>query len=457
LLPNGQILVVGGNTGSVLLASAELYDLASGTWLPTGSLSLARRLHTATLLPDGKVLVVGGLGSDNLPISLTELYNAVSGTWSSAGSLPVAFEGHTATLLPGGQVLIAGGYNNGSALATTFLYEPATGIWKTNAPLNVARGHHTATLLPNGKVLVVAGQGNFTPYYLSSCELYDPLAGTWTITGALVTGRRNHSATLLLNGKVLVAGGANSTSPPWLGSVEVYDPATGQWTSGGSLTTARTYHTANLLPNGKVLVAGGTGAGGNAELHDPNQSFSASWQPQIDPYSAPLSLGDILELTGSKFRGVSEGASGQYQDSPSDYPLLQLRSVETGQTSFLVSTQWSSTSFTSVPVWGLPPGYTMMTIFANGIPSTSQIINISVPTPTTPFLMSALTTNGVFQVGFTNSPGALFAELMTTNLNLPLSNWTVLGKVTEPSPGQFQFVEPSATKAIPRFYRVRSP
>jgi hypothetical protein len=174
--------------------------------------------------------------------------------------------------------------------------------------------------------------------------------------------------------------------------------------------------------------------------------------------TSPLRLGGGLVITGSGFRGISEGSGGNSQDSPADYPVVQLRSVESGQTLFLSSTNWSTNSFISTAVNSFPPGYALATVFLNGIPSTSSVFSISVPVPTPADLTGAKTlTNGSFQFAFTNSVGPLFGVLATTNVALPLTNWTVLGGVAELSPGQFQFTDSQATNGAQRFYRVRSP
>jgi choline dehydrogenase-like flavoprotein len=317
-------------------------------------------------------------------------------------------------------------------------------------------------LLPNGQVLVAGGDGS-SVRILSSAELYDPATGTWTNASSLTTNRAGHTATLLPNGTVLVAGGFNLINGcgNLLSSAELYNPATGTWTATGSLTTARDGHTATLLPNGKVLVAVGNGLSGvlsSAELYDVGLGFTNSWQPQIATITSPLSLGDSMVLTGSQFRGISEGSGGNTQSSPADYPVVQLRRLDNEQTVFLLTTNWSTNSFTSLPVWNFPPGYALATMFVNGIQSTSSVVNISVPIPTAPALtgVQALT-NGSFQFAFTNSVGALFGVLTTTNLALPLSNWTALGGVVEISPGQFQFTDPQATNNLQRFYRSYSP
>jgi hypothetical protein len=112
----------------------------------------------------------------------------------------------------------------------------------------------------------------------------------------------------------------------------------------------------------------------------------------------------------------------------------------------------------SAPVWGFPPGYALATVFVNGIPSTGAVVNVSVSVPTPATLTGSRTlTNRAFQFCFTNSVGALFGALATTNPALPLSNWTPLGAVTEVAPGQLQFSDPEATNTPRRFYRIRSP
>jgi hypothetical protein len=125
-------------------------------------------------------------------------------------------EYHTATLLPNGKVLIAGGFNNGISTSAE-LYEPVTGAFTATGSLGEARCQHTATLLPNGKVLMTGGWG-ISPT-LSSAELYDPATGAFTTTGSMGAARRMHIATLLPTGKVLIAGGFNGAN---LASAELY-------------------------------------------------------------------------------------------------------------------------------------------------------------------------------------------------------------------------------------------
>lgn len=249
LLPNGNVLVAGGYNDGGTLATAQVYSPALGLWTSASTMAESRFFHTATLLPDGRVLVAGGEYTGGYRAT-AELYDPASGSWTSAGTMSTARSGHTATLLPNGKVLVAGGYN-GAYLASAEVYDPATGSWTATASMSTARSVDTASLLQNGKVLVAGGFGGST---LASAELYDPATGQWTPTGSLNTGRLTHTATPLPNGKVLVAGGFSGGS---LASAELYDPLSGLWTPTGSMSTPRTAQTATLLLAGKVMVAGG--------------------------------------------------------------------------------------------------------------------------------------------------------------------------------------------------------
>ena len=303
LLPDGRVLVAGGRgPGLGSLNSAELYDGVGGKWSVTGSLVKPRVMHTATLLPNGKVLVVGGDTSAAPPDfgrgNTAELYDPATGTWTLTGSMGTTRSWHTATLLQDGRVLVAGGFNSDN-VKTAELYDPATGTWMPTGDLNVARYGHTATLLPDGSVLIAKGSNDGDlAFTLWSAERYDPTSGTWSlIDDPTRYASVDHTATLLSDGKVLFAGGYlgnyGSGNPTTVGLSELFDPANDTWEIVGNLNEARESHTATLLPDGKVLVAGGF-----------------DWNIRLYRYATELSSGTELydPVTATWARAASLGS-----------------------------------------------------------------------------------------------------------------------------------------------------
>jgi hypothetical protein len=173
----------------------------------------------------------------------------------------------SATLLPNGKVLVAGGLAGAGTGGTNRaeLYDPSSGTWTATGSMNTGRTRHTATLLPNGKVLVAGGLGSNFPFFLASAELYDPTTGSWTNTGSLNSDRIDHNAILLANGNVIVMGGQNGSSN--LNSAEIFNPATGMWTNTSSMTSPRVYFATTLLVDGSVLATGSGSTAPSATNH----------------------------------------------------------------------------------------------------------------------------------------------------------------------------------------------
>ena len=174
--------------------------------------------------------------------------------------------------------------------------------------------------------------------------------------------------------------------------------------------------------------------------------------------TSPLDLGSSFELSGSGFRGLSEASgTASSQNSPSDCPVVQLRSLESSQIQFLSSTNWSTNAFIGLPVTNFPPGWALATVFANGIPSAGSFLLVG-PKPSLVILTNPIRLlDATFRFTFTNTPGALFTVLAATNPALSLSNWIDLGAPSEVSDGQFQFTDSQAAHYPERLYRVRSP
>ena len=259
--------------GLLALGMVQVVQAASGSFALTGSLNTARYFHTATLLPNGEVLVTGGTDVNDNPLASSELYNASTGTWSFTGSMAASRgQGFTAILLPNGDVLVAGGYNNGVCLDAAELYNSSTGQWTSTGSMNQPRCNQSATLLPSGDVLVAGGSntGSVAGTFATSAELYNPTTGKWRTTGSLHTARESGAATLLADGEVLLAGGYNfiNDSETIPTTAELYNPSSGTWSVTGSMTSGAFTPASALLGNNDVLIANA------AQFYNP---ASASW------------------------------------------------------------------------------------------------------------------------------------------------------------------------------------
>ncbi|TLY21390.1 MAG: hypothetical protein E6K68_06295 [Nitrospirae bacterium] len=274
--------VMAGAAGIIvsIFMAAPLWGGQPGTWTPTGNLNQARAGHTATLLPNGTVLIVGGNDASGRAMATAELFAPATGLYAQVpAALPVPVSGHTATLLKNGTVLIAGGVaESGTPIGYAQVFDPATG--RFSGPTNMAspRSEHTATLLKDGRVLLAGGTADgATP--LADVEVYDPTADSFS--GAphnLQTARRSHTVTVLEDGRVLVVGGSGLTDA--VTAAELYNPADGTVVPAGSLSTARTHASAALLTDGTVFVAGGQDVQGQdlntAEIYDPKTNAFTS-------------------------------------------------------------------------------------------------------------------------------------------------------------------------------------
>ncbi len=437
LMPSGNVLLTGG-AGLGYLATAEIFNVSDDTVSYTDSMSEARLYHTATLLPDGRVLVAGGYSSSHDPNNTCEMYDEDTpepdSKWASANPLIYSRAEHTATLLSDGRILFAGGDGLSGPVDRAEIYDPVTGervetglhiqprffhtatrlpsgevviaggmadesggqvfrsteildprvkpeaTWRAATAMGSRREGHVAVSLRDGKVLVAGGSPDDKTVAIASAEVYDPENDTWTPVAEMTHARYRATATLLWDGKVLVAGGEGIDG--WRDDMEIWDPVSDQWFITNWTLSGRGYHTATLLTNGEILFAGGawdSGVFDDALLFDPlgNQVDRA---PIVDLTTNPILFGAPLVITGSQLRGSAEAGSGGTQSSPTDFPVVEMRSVEEDR---FVSLAWDP--LTTVPpdqltVSQLPssldPGWHFLRVITSGVPSVAKLVRV---------------------------------------------------------------------------------
>jgi hypothetical protein len=300
VLADGRVLIVGGMDGNNnALAAAEIYDPKDGTFRSTGSMTVARIGHTATLLADGRVLVVGGKNGFMYgePLISAELYDPGTGAFSPTGSMIVLQTSHSATLLAGGEVLIAGADDNGGPTSAELYDRRSSTFHQAIGPMVLPRYGHTATLLSDGRVLIVGGFSGIDP--TATTEMYDPTTGRFSTAGALPAdfGGEN-TATPLADGRVLLT----ATT----GLARLFDPRTGAYSPAGSMVVGRLHCTATLLSDGRVLFAGGvvdTTLLSSAEVYDPKTGMftaTGSMASPRDLHTASLLADGTVLIAGGQ-------------------------------------------------------------------------------------------------------------------------------------------------------------
>ncbi|MEI7970613.1 MAG: kelch repeat-containing protein [Betaproteobacteria bacterium] len=312
-LPSGKVLIAAGSSGALTLGvtnSAEIYDPNANTFTATGALAKARLFHTATMLSDGSVLIIGGTGANGVAIGEVERYDPGTGQFQVVATLGTPRANHAVARLDGtttDEVLVIGGRGpNGTTGAVEIVsYDASTHVAtvRSAASLAEARQDHTATVLHDGSVLVIGG-GDASNQPVAGVERW--VVNGFTSVGPLHHPRRDHHATLLPTGQVLVAGGLDLHAVP---ATELYTPGSG-FRDIGNLTTPRFYAAAAALPTGQVLYVGGfdvtevtTLAG--AELYDPFWAGIGPMNQRREDHSATLLPDGRVLLAGG-----GDGAGG---------------------------------------------------------------------------------------------------------------------------------------------------
>lgn len=308
-LPNGKVLVAGGQEPGHILDTAEIYDPTAGTFNVTGNMNIARANHQATLLQNGKILITGGTTVFQVAQNTVsaELYDPATNIFTIIPNMKSARAGHRAILLQNGKVLITGGTPNYPSVETAEIYDPESNNFIAINNMNTARRDHTMTLLKNGNVLIVGG---FNDNHDNSSEIYDVTSGKFVMTtGQLEHARCSHRSVLLPSGNVLVIGGLCPDININTTSVELYDVNNDEFIKVGNLNQGRYESEATLLSSGQILVSSGIMtpdsryASNTCEIYDPTSNTSVYTENLINGRAlhkaVTISNGSVLIVGGS--------------------------------------------------------------------------------------------------------------------------------------------------------------
>jgi hypothetical protein len=286
-------------SGALAGSESPATEVESGHLIRLGPMHEIRASHSATLLPDGKVLLAGGFrkgpdGSNQIYSRSAELFDPATSAFVPTGEMNTPRCGHSAVLLPNGTVLLAGGFTRNGQTASAEIYDPHTGKFTSIKSMSAPRGDATATLLTNGDVLI-AGGGDIAA--TATAEIYRAETMTFGPTGSMHVPRISHSSALLPGGEVLITGGMNRENST--NTAEVYDPRTGTFTIVGSMNVARCKHASVLLNDGTVLIVGG-GRDGSWRTQERSAEVFNSRTGKFEP--VPPMAGERFKLPGAIVR-----------------------------------------------------------------------------------------------------------------------------------------------------------
>lgn len=378
-LADGSLLVTGGHIADYVgYAKASIYNPFTNSWTATPDMNGGRWYPTNTTLPSGDVLVTSGdLDSNTNVNTLPEVYQAASGTWRDLTTAQLALALYPRSFVaPSGQV-----FDAGPEPTSRYLDTSGTGKWTTVATQNFTpwRDYGSAVMYDSGKILAVGGADPPT----ATAEIIDLNAATpkWTSTGSMSIARRQHNATVLPDGTVLVTGGSsgsgfdNSATP--VNTSEIWDPKTGAFTVMPGQAVYRGYHSfAMLLPDARVVAGGGNVGGPNAQVYSPPYLFKGA-RPTYTNAPGAIGYGGSFNVSSPDAASITDVTlirNGSVTHSfNADQRLMHLAFTKTA-----TGVQISSPANANLA----PPGYYMLFLLANGIPSVANIVQVS-PTAAT--------------------------------------------------------------------------
>src|SRR4029077_5351187 len=457
-----KVLLIGGVSNVSTLATAELYDPATGTFAPTGSMSQPRFYAAGVLLADGRVLVTGGFNTQE-GNNTAEIYDPATGLFTPTGNMTQRRGRHAMTLLPNGKVLVTGGRDdqaNFVALSSAEIFDPSAnqgvGAFTPVGNMNSPRHVHASTLLSDGTVLVSGGfTGTIGSSSAVSAETFDPNTNVFTLTGNMSVSRSRHTSTLMPDGTVLVAagvdrqGGISSAAP-----AELYSPTSRTFSPAGPMTTGREFHRATPLLNGSVLLGGG----------DDGINVLASTEIYYNPVAqAPIAITTtsvpngiisqsyvqlLLEqgtagpitwslASGTLPPGITLGANGLLSGTPTavgsfNFAVQATDGISTGTASFTINVSLVTLAFTSntMPAAGAGRPYSQPLPITGGTqPYNATVTSGTLPTglvlSSTGILSGTPSGVGSFKFTVTVTDSSTLAQSATQTLTIAVNSLAI--------------------------------
>jgi len=310
---------------SVIVCSIFLpVILSAQCWQYTGSMNEVRWMSTLTVLPNNKVLAAGGIGQNDAAVSSCEIYDIATAKWREVAPMSVPREHLTATRIPDGRVVVIGGnmgsiYTYDASQYTTKIeiFDPASETWSDGGDLVVPRTDQVVELMPDSTILVIGG---YNGSMLTECEVYNPKTKTSRVVGSMSTARIAHEAVVLSTGEILVAGGyAGPWEGPYYNSCEVYNPVTETWRTVDPMLETRSAGSLAKFSDGSILAAGGRGSSNSyataADMLDPVKMTWSAVRPmkQEEAWQSGVMMPfDNYLITGGVSGGDFSSNNGGY-------------------------------------------------------------------------------------------------------------------------------------------------
>lgn len=247
------------DTDSTSFSSTEIYEHGKDRWILGPDMLKGRFWHSTAVLPDGDILVIGGLNVTDGALSGCEIYDRSLGRFIPASPMSGPRVRCTVDVLDDGSVLVAGGHDGQKKMpfSSCEIYIPEEDRWIPAASMNRPRGYHSSALMPDGRVMVSGGFSSPTGSDWTDSEIYDPTEDKWTMVGNMSSPRHNHISVPAHDGTMFVMGGSNCETGMCHSSIESFDMETEEWQDMHLLMMGREWCRADMLPGGDILVSGG--------------------------------------------------------------------------------------------------------------------------------------------------------------------------------------------------------